>query len=136
MLAASPAKKVCQASTAISPTQPTPSHLWPMLFLLRLAARLPLRLVHALGSVLGWMVYLGSPRYRRDFKRNLAAAGLGEFRLRRAAIAEAGKSVTEVPAGWLRPPGRGAGLVGGGDGWGDVDAGAGGGKGGLGGGPH
>src|SRR3989441_12914835 len=102
-----------------------------MLFLLRLAARLPLRLVHALGSVLGWMVYLGSPRYRRDFKRNLAAAGLGEFRLRRAAIAEAGKSGTEGPAVWLRPPGRGADLVGEGDGWGDLGAGARGGKGGI-----
>src|SRR2546428_3664156 len=108
MLAVFPAKKVRQSSTAISPTQPTPSHLWPMLFLLRLAARLPLRLVHALGSVLGWMVYLGSPRYRRDFKRNLAAAGLGEFRLRRAAIAEAGKSVTEGPGGLARPAGTGA----------------------------
>src|SRR3989441_7700126 len=95
-----------------------------MLFLLRLAARLPLRLVHALGSVLGWMVYLGSPRYRRDFKRNLAAAGLGEFRLRRAAIAEAGKSVTEVPAVWLRPLGRVTDLVVEVNGWEHVDAGA------------
>src|SRR2546426_6249582 len=88
-----------------------------MLFPLRLAARLPLPLLHALGAVLGWTVYLCSTRYRRDFKRNLAAAGLGEFRLRRAAIAEAGKSVTEVPAVWLRPLARVTGLVVEGNGW-------------------
>src|SRR5258705_9713410 len=112
MLAVFPAKKVCQSSTAISPTQPTPSHFRPMLFLLRLAARLPLPLLHALGAALGWMVYLCSPRYRRDFKHNLALAGLSDFR--RAAVAEAGKSVTEVPAVGLRPLAPGAGpLVGG-----------------------
>src|SRR6267154_5476403 len=109
MLAVFPAKKVCQSSTAISPTQPTPSHFRPMLFLLRLAARLPLPLLHALGAALGWLVYLCSTRYRRDFKRNLALAGLSDFR--RAAVAEAGKSVMEVPAVWLRPLGRVAGLV-------------------------
>jgi KDO2-lipid IV(A) lauroyltransferase len=82
-----------------------------MLFLLRLAARLPLSLLHALGAALGWMIYLGSPRYRRDFKRNLATAGLADFRLRRAAVSEAGKSVTEAPALWLRPFERVADLV-------------------------
>src|SRR5258708_16209099 len=80
-----------------------------MLFLLRLAARLPLPLLHALGAALGWVVYLCSPRYRRDFKRNLALAGLSDFR--RAAVAEAGKSVMEVPAVWLRPFPRAADLV-------------------------
>src|SRR5258706_2265117 len=109
MLAVFPAKKVGQSSTAISPTQPTPSHFRPMLFLLRLAARLPLPLLHALGAALGWMVYFCSPRYRRDFKRNLALAGLSDFR--RAAVAEAGKSVTEVPAGWLGPFAPLGGLV-------------------------
>ena len=82
-----------------------------MLFLLRLVARLPLPLLHALGAVVGWTVYLCSPRYRRDFKRNLATAGLSDFRLRRAAVAEAGKSVMEVPAVWLRPLARVADLV-------------------------
>jgi len=82
-----------------------------MLFLLRLVARLPLPLLHALGAVLGWIVYFCSPRYRRDFKRNLATAGLSDFRLRYAAVAEAGKSATEVPVVWLRPLGRVADLV-------------------------
>ena len=95
-----------------------------MLFLLRLVARLPLPLVHALGAVLGWMVYLGSPRYRRDFRANLATAGLSGFRLRCSAVAEAGKSAMEVPAVWLRPLGRVAGLVVEVNGWEHVDAGA------------
>jgi len=95
-----------------------------MLFLLRLAARLPLPLLHALGAVAGWTVYLCSPRYRRDFKRNLATAGLSDTRLRRAAVAEAGKSLMEVPAVWLRPLGRVAGLVVEVNGWEHVDAGA------------
>src|SRR5260221_5647100 len=118
-------KKVRQSSTAISPTQPTPSHSRPMLFLLRLAARLPLPLLHALGAVAGWTVYLCSPRYRRDFKRNLATAGLSDIRLCRPAVAERGKSLMEVPAGWPRPLGRVAGLVGGGNGWDHGDPGAG-----------
>ena len=82
-----------------------------MLFLLRLVARLPLPLLHALGAALGWVAYLCSPRYRRDFRRNLDTAGLRDSRLRRAAIAEAGKCVLEAPAIWLRPLERVAELV-------------------------
>jgi KDO2-lipid IV(A) lauroyltransferase len=72
--------------------------------------------------VLGWTVYICSPRYRRDFKRNLALAGLSDFR--RAAVAEAGKSVVEVPAVWLRPLGRVAGLVVEVNGWEHMEQGA------------
>src|SRR5690242_10703686 len=82
-----------------------------MLFLLRLVARFPLSLLHAFGATLGWLVYLCSPRYRRDFRRNLDGAGLGDSRLRRTAIAEAGKCVAEAPAVWLRPLPRVAELV-------------------------
>src|SRR6266581_162369 len=105
MLAVFPAKKGSPVQHGdSSPPNPLRSHFRPiyMLFLLRLVARLPLPLVHALGAVLGWMVYLGSPRYRRDFKRNLDIAGLRDFRLLRAAVAEAGKGALEVPAVWLR----------------------------------
>lgn len=82
-----------------------------MQFLLRLVARLPLSLLHPLGAALGWVVYVSSPRYRGDFKRNLDAAGLRDARLRRAAIAAAGKCVVEAPAVWLRPLERVAELV-------------------------
>jgi KDO2-lipid IV(A) lauroyltransferase len=94
-----------------------------MLFLLRLAARLPLPLLHALGAALGWIVYLSSPRYRRDFRRNLETAGLSDFRLRRAAVAEAGKGVLEAPVVWLRPLRQVAGLVVEVSGWEHVDSG-------------
>ncbi len=82
-----------------------------MAFLLRLAARLPLPLLHALGVALGWMVYWISPRYRRVLNRNLEIAGLKGGRLRRAVIAESGKGVLEVPAIWLRPHEQVADLV-------------------------
>ena len=95
-----------------------------MLLLLRLVARLPLPLLHALGAALGWIVYLCSPRYRNDFKRNLDAAGLSDFRLRCAAVSEAGKGVMEVPAVWLRPLGRAADLVADVSGWEHMDKGA------------
>jgi len=82
-----------------------------MLFLLRLVARLPLPLLHLIGAALGWVVYLLSPRYRRMMRRNLQAAGLGSGRLRAAVVRETGKGALEIPAIWLRPHERVAGLV-------------------------
>ena len=82
-----------------------------MQVLLRLVARLPLSLLHPVGAALGWVVYMCSAAYRRDLKQNLEAAGLRDPRLRRAAIAEAGKCVVEAPAVWLRPLERVAELV-------------------------
>lgn len=74
-----------------------------MASLLRLAAHFPLRLLHALGALAGWAVYLASPRYRRHLRENLERAGFVAPGLRRAAIAESGKAVLELPAVWLRP---------------------------------
>jgi len=82
-----------------------------MALLLRLAAHLPLPLLHALGVLLGWAIYLTSPRYRRYLRQNLGGAGLDEARVRRAAIAESGKAVLELPAVWLRPHESAAALV-------------------------
>jgi Kdo2-lipid IVA lauroyltransferase/acyltransferase len=72
-------------------------------FLLRLAARLPLSLLHGMGSVLGWAVYGMSPTYRRHLRENLAQAGYTDARIRREAIAAAGRMVAELPALWFRP---------------------------------
>src|SRR5687768_14296562 len=72
-------------------------------FLLRLAARLPLSLLHGMGSVLGWAVYGMSPTYRRHLRENLAQAGYTDSRIRREAIAAAGRMVAELPALWFRP---------------------------------
>jgi KDO2-lipid IV(A) lauroyltransferase len=71
--------------------------------MMQLLARLPLRVVHALGSILGWLIYGLSPTYRRHLRENLALAGYQDGRLRRAAIAEAGKMLAETPKIWLRP---------------------------------
>jgi len=79
--------------------------------LLRLIAGLPLSLLHGLGSVLGWALYGISPTYRRNLRANLASAGYADARIRRAAIANAGRMLTETPAMWLRPQQRVAALV-------------------------
>ena len=70
---------------------------------MRLAAALPLPALHAAGWLLGWLMYLASPRYARRLRANLTAAGYSGSRLRRRAIAEAGKMLTELPLVWLRP---------------------------------
>lgn len=76
-----------------------------------LLSRLPLPWLHRLGAVLGWLAYLLSGRYRKHFRANLVQAGFDEPRIRRAAIAAAGKSVLELPAIWLRPHAEVAGWV-------------------------
>jgi KDO2-lipid IV(A) lauroyltransferase len=74
-----------------------------MLFLLRWLSRRPLRHLHAIGAVLGWVVYGLSPSYRRRLQANAARAGLAPA-LRRQSVAEAGKMVLEGLRLWLRPP--------------------------------
>lgn len=72
-----------------------------MAFLFRFLAHLPLPLLHNLGALVGWLAYLLSPAYRRQMSQNTAQAGLASARL--MAIAEAGKSIVELPKIWLRP---------------------------------
>ena len=71
-----------------------------MVFFYRLLSHLPLSLVHAIGSLLGWLTYLASPTYRRNLKANMAQAGIDPA-LRSAAIAEAGKQALEPSHIWL-----------------------------------
>ena len=73
-----------------------------MQILLRALARLPLPLLHLAGALLGWTLYLASPRYRRHLAENLAQAGFADGATRRAAIASAGRMLVELPAVWLR----------------------------------
>ena len=68
---------------------------------LRLAARIPLAALHFFGIGLGWLVYWASPTYRRRLRENLRAAGYGDACIRRAAIAEAGKGLAELPRIWF-----------------------------------
>lgn len=72
-----------------------------MAFLFRLLARLPLPVLHNLGALCGWLVYFLSPTYRRHLRENTAQAGLTA--VRDAAVAEAGKTLLELPRLWLRP---------------------------------
>lgn len=75
-----------------------------MLFLFaRLIAALPLRVVHALGHVIGWGAYCTSSRYRSRLRRHLMTAGYFDAATRRAAIVEAGKQTLEALWIWLRP---------------------------------
>jgi len=84
-------------------------------FLLGLAAKLPLRLLHAVGTALGWTVYGMSPTYRKRMRENLAQAGFhppAELRrIRHEAIASAGRMIAELPALWFRPHDEVAALV-------------------------
>jgi len=80
-------------------------------FLMGLAARFPLGVLHFLGAALGWAAYGLSPTYRRHLRENLAGAGYTDAATRRAAIAGAGRMVAELPAVWLRPRTEAAALV-------------------------
>lgn len=75
-----------------------------MIRLLRWLARRRLRTLHAWGAVLGWAAYAASPSYRRRLRDNAALAGVGPAD-RRAAVAEAGRLLAELPRLWLRPAG-------------------------------
>jgi len=69
--------------------------------LFRLLSFLPLPLLHNLGALLGWAAWLLSPTYRRHLRDNAALAGAGAAAS--ASVAEAGKSLLELPKIWLRP---------------------------------
>jgi KDO2-lipid IV(A) lauroyltransferase len=87
-----------------------------------LLALLPLRLLHALGALGGWLVYWLSPRYRRRLRENLAAAFPDSPELLPVAIAEAGKAAFETPAVWFRPASSTAAMAVKVDGWDVVEA--------------
>lgn len=70
----------------------------------RLLSFLPLPLLHAIGSALGWAVYLSSSTYRRRLQDNIRQAGFADHLS--AAVAEAGKNMLELPFVWCAPPER------------------------------
>jgi KDO2-lipid IV(A) lauroyltransferase len=79
--------------------------------MMHLLARLPLRVLHALGGLLGWAIAELAPAYRRRLRANLAQAGYTDAATRRAAAAETGRMVLELPKLWLRPLDELLGLV-------------------------
>ncbi|MCW5576052.1 MAG: lysophospholipid acyltransferase family protein [Burkholderiales bacterium] len=77
-----------------------------VLMLMRCCARMPLAGLHFFGAGLGWLVYGLSPTYRRRLRENLRLSRLAaddtDFRrTRHAAVAEAGKAITELCRVWF-----------------------------------
>jgi KDO2-lipid IV(A) lauroyltransferase len=72
--------------------------------LFRLLSSLPLPALHALGSILGRLVYLASPSYRQRLRANLQRAGYAQQLP--TAIREAGKNILELPFVWCAAPQR------------------------------
>lgn len=98
-----------------------------MTWLVKVLARLPLRVVHGLGAGLGWLAYWASPTYGRRIRENLAASGIArrdaEYRhLLRANIAESGKGLLELFVVWGRSLDQVLALVRECDGWEQVEA--------------
>lgn len=91
-----------------------------MTFLFRLLSFLPLAALHNLGAVAGWLAYWLSPAYRRHLRENTGQAGCAEVRT--AAVAEAGKTLFELPKLWLRPQDEVIARVVGVEGWELVEA--------------
>ncbi|MEJ7685766.1 MAG: lysophospholipid acyltransferase family protein [Variovorax sp.] len=76
-----------------------------MTVLFRLLAHVPLRWMHALGALLGWLVWWLAPTYRRRFADNAEAAGFTPAQYR-PAISAAGAMAAELPWLWARPRGE------------------------------
>lgn len=64
---------------------------------------LPLAMLHGLGWLLGWGVFVASGVYRRRFLDNAHQAGIG-LRDWLSAVGESGKLVSELPRLWLGRP--------------------------------
>jgi len=78
---------------------------------LRVIAALPLIVFHVAGAVLGWTVWLLSPRFRRITRHNLQAAGYHDARIVRQSVAAAGQGVLELVPVWFRPQQSAAALM-------------------------
>src|SRR5688572_26617401 len=76
-----------------------------MIALFRLLARVPLPLMHAVGGLLGWLVWWLAPTYRKRFRDNAESAGFTPAQYR-PAIAAAGAMAAELPWLWARPHGE------------------------------
>lgn len=84
--------------------------------MLKLLARTPLAILHALGALMGCLVYLFDRRYRQELGANLQQAShhgvAGDYRqLLRRSIAEQGKGALELFAAWGLPVERIARLI-------------------------
>lgn len=84
--------------------------------LLRLLSRLPLRVLHAIGGLVGWLVILFPNRQRRNALINISLcfphlSARQKIRLRNRCLREFGKTYLEIGRIWLRPAEEGLGLI-------------------------
>lgn len=71
-----------------------------MSFVFKFLSALPLGVLHGLGWVLGWVVWLASGVYRRRFLTNVKHSGLA-LRACLGAVGQSGQLVAELPRLWL-----------------------------------
>ncbi|WP_028535431.1 lysophospholipid acyltransferase family protein [Paludibacterium yongneupense] len=95
--------------------------------ILTLLARLPLPLLQGLGSLLGRLTYVLSPRFATRLKDNLETSKIClDYRLFRALVkqsaGETGKGALELAIAWCRSPADIAGMVRRCEGWEHVEA--------------
>lgn len=81
-----------------------------MTFVFKCFALLPLWLAHAIGAVLGWLVFAISPTYRRRFLANSRLAGYS-FGQVAGAVAHSGRMVAELPKLWMSTAGKQSGRA-------------------------
>lgn len=73
-----------------------------MFLILRIFSFFPSTVLHALGWLLGWLVFLLSPTYRKRFLENAKQAGFS-FAQVRPAVGHAGRMIAELPKVWSGP---------------------------------
>ena len=94
------------------PVMPPPRLSWSLTLIhasLRMAGRLPLRVLHALGAAIGHTLWLTGGRARQIIVRNLVLvltqdSAKTRHRIGRAAMAESGKALTEIAKIWGNRP--------------------------------
>lgn len=91
---------------------------------LRLFSLLPLPVLHSLGVLLGWLIWLWPGRHQQRIRENLTQSGLIQAHpgLLRQVIQETGKGLLEIAAVWLRPHEKVVGLVRDTPGWANFEA--------------
>ena len=95
--------------------------------LLRSFAHLPLPMIHGLGIIAGWGMYLFDAKFSRRMRNNLSSINIAKDekelrRLTHKCIHETGKGLLETFAIWFRPQQSALKWVKSCDGWRHVDA--------------
>lgn len=72
-----------------------------MIWILRLWAALPLRVIQAVGRVLGLLVFYASPRYGRRICQHATQAGFAQASFHREAARQIGAMFAEIPKVWF-----------------------------------